>query len=109
MARGVTNTFKSEAMKQNEATIVGGFENFSDGVARSMGLDGCPWYLLTIIVLWIYIILTLLACFFRADFLNITICVTSFYMVSEPAEVKKWTFRLLVLGVLISLAYDVAF
>ena len=77
-------TFKSESMKQREAAIVGTFENVTDGVAKSIGLDGCPWYLLTIIVLWLYIIVTILACFYRADFLNATICVVAFYMVSEP-------------------------
>lgn len=103
------DTFKSEGMKQREAAIVGTFENVTDGVARSIGLDGCPWYLLTIIVLWLYIVVTALACFYRADFLNATICVVAFYMVSEPHSVKKWTFRLLVLGVLMSLLFDFAF
>jgi hypothetical protein len=103
------DTFKSDSMKQREAAIVGTFENVTDGVARSIGLDGCPWYLLTIIVLWLYIIVTALACYYRADFLNATICVVAFYMVSEPQSVKKWTFRLLVLGVLMSLVFDFAF
>jgi hypothetical protein len=78
-------------------------------MARSMGLDSCPWYLLTVVVLWIYIILTIMACYYRADFLNATICVVSFYMVNEPHQVKKWTFRLLVVGILLSIIYDVLY
>jgi len=60
-------------------------------------------------VLWIYIIMTMLACFYRSDFLNGTICVVAFYMINEPYEVKKWTFKLLTLGVFISIIYDVLY
>jgi len=74
-----------------------------------MGLDGCPWYLLTIIVLWLYIIITILSCYNRPDFLNLTICVVSYFMISDPTEVKKWTFRLLVLAVFVSIIFDIIF
>lgn len=30
-------------------------------------------------------------------------------MVHEPSEVKKWTFRLLVLGIFLSLIFDIVF
>jgi hypothetical protein len=105
----VENVFKDPAMKEREAAFLGPFEAVSDGVAKSVGFDSCPWFLVTQIVLFLYFGMTILVCFYRPDFINITICVVALYMVNEPSEVKKWTFRLLVLGIFLSLVFDVVF
>ena len=65
-----------------------------------------PWYSLTKIVLVIQTILTLMTLFFRTDFVNLTVCTTAIYMLSNTDKIKKWTFRGLVFGIFISLIYD---
>jgi hypothetical protein len=44
--------------------------------------------------------------FFRTDFLNLTICTAAIYMILNTDRIKKWTFRVLVLGIFLSLGYD---
>lgn len=81
----------------------------SEGVAKRVGFNSVPWFLLTNIVLYIYMIMTLCVCFYRPDFLNLSVCVVALYMINEPSEVKKWTFRLLVLGIFLSMIFDIVF
>ena len=65
-----------------------------------------PWYSLTKVVLGIQTVLTLMTLFFRTDFVNLTVCTTAIYMLSNTDKIKKWTFRGLVFGIFISLIYD---
>jgi len=65
-----------------------------------------PWYTLTKVVLGIQTILTVMTLFFRTDFVNLTVCTTAIYMLSNTDKIKKWTFRGLVFGIFISLIYD---
>jgi hypothetical protein len=65
-----------------------------------------PWYSLTKVVLGIQTILTIMTLFFRTDFVNLTVCTTAIYMLSNTDKIKKWTFRGLVFGIFISLIYD---
>lgn len=58
------------------------------------------------LVLGIYALLTMLVCFYRTDFINITIITWSFYILVNTEEVKKTTFRYLVLGIVVSWMYD---
>jgi hypothetical protein len=44
---------------------------------------------------------------YRADFMNVTVCTVAIYLLSNPSDVHKNSFRLLVLGTVISLCYDV--
>jgi len=44
--------------------------------------------------------------FFRTDFVNLTVCTTAIYMLTNTERIKKWTFRGLVFGIFISLVYD---
>ena len=46
-------------------------ELFAHGFAKKMGYETVPWYLVTQIVLFIYMILTILSMFFRPDFINV--------------------------------------
>lgn len=41
------------------------------GMAKKLGYDAVPWFVLTQIVLGIYTVLTILAMFFRPDFFNV--------------------------------------
>lgn len=35
-----------------------------------------------------------------------TVCITAIYMINNTQSVKKWSFRILVLGIFLSLLYD---
>jgi hypothetical protein len=70
------------------------------------GYESVPWFQLTWYVLWIYTALTLLTMFLRPDFLNLTICLVGLYMMFNTDRITKLKFRMLVLGVAISIVYD---
>lgn len=71
-----------------------------------MGFTHVPWYTLTKYVLAIQTTLTCFSLFFRKDFLNLTVCTAAIYMLSNTNRIKKWTFRVLVFGIFLSLIYD---
>ena len=52
-------------------------------LARKAGMEQVPWFVLTWVVTWAYLVLSLSACFFRADFVNVTIGAVSIYMLTE--------------------------
>lgn len=71
-----------------------------------MGFSYVPWFTLTKVVLGIYTVLTCFSLFFRTDFLNVTVCTSAIYMILNTDKVKKWTFKVLVLGIILSQIYD---
>lgn len=81
-------------------------ENISTNIARKLGFSYVPWFTLTKIVLGIYTIITCFVLFFRADFVNLTVCTSAIYMILNTEKIKRWTFRVLVLGIFLSLLYD---
>lgn len=83
-------------------------DNFSNNIAHKLGFSYVPWFTLTKIVLGIYTIITCFVLFFRADFVNLTVCTSAIYMILNTEKIKRWTFRVLVLGIFLSLFYDLA-
>lgn len=81
-------------------------DNISANIAFKLGFNHVPWFTLTKIVLGIYAALTCLVLFFRADFVNLTVCTSAIYMILNTEKIKRWTFRALVLGIFLSLGYD---
>lgn len=71
-----------------------------------MGYENVPWYKLTWWLLWLYTGLTILVMLKREDFLNMTICTAAMYMLFNRQRITKTLFRILVLGIFISLIYD---
>ena len=71
-----------------------------------LGFTHVPWFTLTKFVLAIQSILTCLVLFFRTDFVNLTVCTAAIYMIYNPDIIRKWTFRVLVIGIFLSLVYD---
>lgn len=49
------------------------FDLLAHGVAKKLGYDMVPWFILTQLVLGVYVILTILAMFFRQDFFNVRV------------------------------------
>ena len=81
-------------------------DNISQNIANKLGFTYVPWFTLTKIVLGIYTTLTCFVLFFRTDFLNLTVCTTAIYMILNTDRIKRWTFRMLVLGIFFSLLVD---
>ena len=84
-------------------------ENVSLNLASKVGFDYVPWFTLTKIVLAIYTVLTIFVLFYRQDFINLTVCVIGIHMMLDPSKVKRWTFRMLVLGIVFTLIFDLIF
>ena len=55
----------------------------------------------------IYLVLSLLTCFYKADFLNLACATIAMLMLSQLHIVKPKYFRLLVVGIVLSLGVDV--
>lgn len=66
-----------------------------------------PWLKLTWFLLWIYTGITLLIMFKKEDFLNITVCVSAMFMLFNTDKISKNLFRALVLGIVISIIFDI--
>lgn len=81
-------------------------DNISQNIATKLGFNTVPWFTLTKIVTGIYTMLTCSVLFFRPDFINLTVCTTSIYMLLNTDKIKRLTFRMLVLGIFLSLLYD---
>lgn len=83
------------------------FDNVSANIALKLGFTHVPWFTLTKVVLFVQSVLTLMVLFFRTDFLNLTICTTAIYMLNNTDRIKRWSFRVLVFGIFLSLVFDV--
>ncbi len=75
-------------------------------IAEKLGYQEVPWMRLTWVVLIIYNVLTVLVMFNRPDFVNLTVCTTALYMLFNTETITRVRFRILVLGIVISLIYD---
>lgn len=93
-------------IKVHEQKVIQSIENISANIAYKLGFDHVPWFTLTKIVLGIYAVLTCFVLYFRTDFINLTVCTAGIYMILNTDKIKKWTFRALVFGIFLSLAYD---
>jgi hypothetical protein len=78
----------------------------AETVARKMGYSSVPWFKLTWVLLWMYAGLTNLVLFYRQDFINLTVCVVALYMMFNTERITRGRFRMLVLGIILSLIYD---
>jgi hypothetical protein len=65
-----------------------------------------PWLRLTWVVLCLYTVLTVMVMFSRSDFVNLTVCTAAIYMLFNTESLTRMRFRALVLGIIISLVYD---
>ena len=96
-------------IKVHEEKLVQNIDNLSNNIAQKLGFSYVPWFTLTKIVLGIYTALTCFVLFFRTDFINLTVCTSAIYMILNTERIQKWTFRILVFGIFISLIYDLIF
>lgn len=65
-----------------------------------------PWLVSLLVILMIQLVLTILSQYMRPDFLNLTICALGLFMVTNPQNVDRKTFRFLIVGIVLSWIYD---
>ena len=71
-----------------------------------MGYSSVPWFKLTWVLLWMYTGVTNLVLFYRQDFINLTVCIIALYMMFNTERITRTRFRMLVVGIILSLIYD---
>ena len=75
-------------------------------MALRIGVREIPWYRVTLYLTLAYAVVTLLTLFYRADFLNLTICTVAIYFLLNVESLSKNLFRFLVLGLFFACLYD---
>lgn len=65
------------------------------------------WSRITFIMTFIFLIITLLIHFYKADFVNLTVCTVAIYLLSNAKDAQPKHFRYLVAGTILSFVYDV--
>ena len=78
-------------------------ENF----IQKKGFRVPKWSKATFIMTFIFLIITLLIHFYKADFVNLTVCTVAIYVLSNAKDAQPKHFRYLVAGTIISFAYDI--
>ena len=94
---------------QKEKAIEAKFDRISQSLASKAGVTEIPWAQATMVVLAVYLILTIFSLFYRADFLSLTICTIGIYIIDNPRDIERQTFRYLVAGIAVTWLYDILF
>ena len=76
------------------------------GVQKKYNIQTIPWLMLTKVVTFIFLALTLLVMIKRPAFLSLTVCALAIYVIDNPANISRQTFRGLVLLLAVSWIYD---
>lgn len=97
---------RMEVVEKQEKALEAKIDIVANTFAKKAGYTTVPWFMLTWWLLWLYTGVTCLVMFLRPDFLNLTICTTALYMMFNTDRITKGRFRMLVLGILISIIYD---
>lgn len=92
--------------REKEMQYVKSIDAVSTNIAKKLGFSHVPWFTLTKIVLAIYSTLTCFVLFIRPDFVNLTVCTAATFMILNTDRISRLTFRLLVLGIFISMIID---
>lgn len=95
-----------EVMEKKEKDLEQKIDIVASTFAKKAGYHSVPWFKLTWIMLWVYTGLTILVMYYRPDFINMTVCIVAIYMMFNTDTITKTKFRFLVLGIVISLFYD---
>ena len=65
------------------------------------------WARCTYTMTLIFFLSTLLVHFYKADFMNLTVCVTAIFFLTNVDRLNPGWFRVLVAGIIVSGAYDI--
>lgn len=97
---------RMEVVEKQEKALEAKIDIVANTFAKKAGYSSVPWFMLTWWLLWLYTGLTVLVMFLRPDFFNLTICTTGLYMMFNTDKITKGRFRMLVLGIFITIIYD---
>ena len=89
-----------------EKNMEKGFDKIAEGVADTIGVKEIPWFKFTLYLTFVYCGISILVLFHRQDFINLTICVVSLYMLLNVDRLTHYTFRALVFCLFFSLFVD---
>ncbi len=82
-------------------------EEVADNLTRKfVGFSSTPWLTVLNVCTYIHTVLTMLACFKKPDFLNLTIIMILFHARYNYQDVKKWHLRMAALLILVSWVFD---
>ena len=70
------------------------------------GYRQIKWAKCTFWMTILFLLITLLVHFYKADFVNLTACTTAIYLLSFADVVREKYFRWLVFGIILTLLYD---
>ena len=82
------------------------FDMYVGQVAKQYKIETIPWLLVTKVVVWIFLGLTLIQMLKRNCFLSLTVAAVAIYVLENPASISRQTFRGLVLLIACSWVYD---
>ena len=82
------------------------FDNYANQLAQQVKMETIPWLRVTEAVVVIFLILVLLQMLKRNCFLSLTVGVLAIYVLNNPANITRQTFRGLVLLIAVSWIYD---
>lgn len=114
-------TVANQALNAGDADLLDKFQQFGtptedekkmakdvEEYMRRQGMANVKWARATFIMTIIFTIVTLMVHFYKADFVNLTVCTVAIHMLSSPKDVRPTQFRYLVAGTILSFAYDIA-
>lgn len=93
-------------MNKGEKVMEEKLDAVSNKLAQRVGYESVPWFKLTWFLLWIYTGLTMFVLFSRSDFINLTVCTVAIFMMFHTERITRTRFRMLVLGIFMTLIYD---
>ena len=95
------------ALEVHEKVMEEKVDNIANQVAHKMGYATMPWLKVTWVLLYAYTAITILIMFYRSDFVNLTVCATALYMLFNTETLTRMRFRMLVLGIFLSIIIDI--
>lgn len=112
-------TVANQALKNRDVYLMDAFTQFGtpteqeQQMARDVetfitqkGFKVPRWSRATFIMTFIFLIITLLIHFYKADFVNLTVCTVAIYLLSNAKDAQPKHFRYLVAGTILSFVYD---
>ena len=82
------------------------FDKYTNDLAKKYKIETIPWLTVTKFLVLVFLVLVLLQMMKRNCFLSLTVAVLAIYVLDNPANITRQTFRGLVLLLAVSWVYD---
>lgn len=115
-------TVANQALNMGDVDLLDAFTKFGtvseeekkyakdiEAIIREKGgpLKNVRWARATFVMTILFTIMTCLVHFYKADFVNLTVCAIAIHLLSNAKEAQPKHFRYLVAGTILSFVYDV--